>query len=549
MNIHTLNVQNCQNVKFPLQTILKHLKTDNRVLINYQDVILYKIPNQITSLTICKCKLTNVIGLENIKQLQYLNLQDNLIILIEPLQQLTNLRQVLVDNNYVQDLEYLANQDWACEQKVPTDANLQAYLTDTSSQLTLDAFKIQLAPKKAKSDQLLVVTAPLQKYVADMSSKYKNNVQFNKLEIFSDNDVKSIKFMDKISVECLILNKCTNFSFRRVPTQLLYLSLNDCDITDLDGLQQFQQLKKFELIKNTNIQSIKQVYSLTNLLSLTVNDTTITNLIGIESLSKLQYIDLRDNCIVSVEPVKSLQYLKQVLIDNNFIQDMEHLTNTQNYSSDWIYYQKEATDDDLTYYIADMNLKLSLKVFKASFEAKQHRTAELIQQYPAAYDAKMKAKYQSHVTKSGYQWGPCLDITNDPEIHDVSFVQELGVTDLILRSCQNAHVLRVPTNLRRLVFCKSTLKSAKGVERISQLEVLSLDEDQIVELNIRALDYLKNLYVRKNKIQDLSAALYLKKKGCKEDFEAGEQRKPSQEEINEAVVQIKIIFDKFRYQK
>ncbi|CAL6104654.1 leucine-rich_repeat domain-containing protein [Hexamita inflata] len=528
MNIHTLNVQNCLNVKLPLQTILKNLKTDNGVLINYPEVVLLKTPIQITSLVINNCKLTNIVGLENMKQLQSLNLKNNQIILIEQLKHLTNLKQVIIDNNYIQDLEYLTNQDWVCEQRVPTDANLQAYLTDTNSSLSLDAFNAQIAPKKINSYQLL---APLLKQDTDMANKYKSQVNYNKLEVFSDPGIKDIKFMDTISVECLILNQCFNFSFRRAPTQLLYLTLNDCDITDLEGLQQFQQLKKFELIKNTNMQSIKQVYSLTNLLSLTVNDTTITNLVGIESLSKLQYIDLRDNCIVSVEPVKSLQNLKQVLIDNNFIQDMEHLTNTQNYSSDWIYYQKEATDDDLTRYIADTNLKLSLKVFITSFEAKKRRTAELIRDYPTSYDAKMKAKFQNQVSTGG-SYGPRLDIKNDPEIHDVRFVQELGVTALCLNGCQNAHVLRAPINLLLLVPHYSNLKTAKGVERITELEWLSLNNDQIVELNIRGLQKLKTLYVQNNKIRDLSPAEYLKAKGC--SCYTDGQKQPTQEEIDDA---------------
>ncbi|CAL5984357.1 Conserved_hypothetical protein [Hexamita inflata] len=529
LNVNNLTILNCHNVKINSSNI-KHFKTENGQFVDYPEVKV-KIPFQIVQLTINNCGITCLDGIETMNQLTYVDLRNNAIILIEPLKYLTNLKQVRIDNNFIQDLECLVNQDWICEQKVPSDANIQAYLANTSSSLSLDAFKTQLAPKTTKSDELI---APLlAKYDSELSSKYQNEVHYNKLEIFSDNTIKQIQFMDKISVECLILNKCTSFSFRRAPTQLLYLTLNDCNITDLDGLQQFQQLKKFELIKNTNIQSIKQVYSLTNLLSLTVNDTKITNLVGIESLSKLQYIDLRDNCIVSVEPVKSLQNLKQVLIDNNFIQDMEHLTTTKNYSSDWIYYQREATDADLTRYISDTNLKLSLQELKTSFEAKKRRTAELIRDYPAAYDAKMKAKFQGQVQGGNpYNYGSCLNIFNDQEIHDVRFVQELGVKSLFLSGCQNAHVLRAPVNLRCLCPHMSNLKTMKGVERITELEFLYLNDDQIVELNIRGLQKLKNLFVRNNKIRDLSPAEYLKAKEC--SCYTDGQKQPIQEEINEA---------------
>ncbi|CAL6097309.1 Leucine_Rich repeats-containing protein [Hexamita inflata] len=514
LNVTSLTVNNCKNVKF------------------------VKVPVKVTSLAVNDCDITNINGIEAMSQLNSLDLRNNTIVLIEPLKHLTNLKQVLIDNNFIQDLEFLVNQDWICEQRAPKDINLQAYLADTNSILTLDAFKAQISIKKAKSDQLLQVVAPVlqAKYDTSMTNKFKSQVNYNKLEIISDTGVKDVKFMDQISVQCLIINKCTNFSFRMAPTQLLYLTLNDCNITDLEGLQQFKQLKKFESINNTQLTSIKQVYSLTSLLSLTINNTKINNLLGIEQLSKLQYIDLRDNCIVSIEPVKSLQFLKQVLIDNNFIQDLEHLTATKNYNPKWIYYQNAITDSELARYLTDTQQKMSLQELKTGFEQKKRRTDELIRDYPAAYDAKMKAKYQNSVKSgSGYSYGPRLRIENEQELRDLRFVSELGVTDLYLGSCQNAHLLRAPTNLRSLVHYPSGMKTAKGVERLLGLEVLSIENAQIVELNIRGLKKLNYLWVNNNKIRDMSAAEYLKAKGCcQRCYSVDKQNQPSQEEIDEA---------------
>ncbi|CAL6000687.1 Conserved_hypothetical protein [Hexamita inflata] len=530
LNVNSLSILNCQNVKMPSN--LKHFQTINGQFANYPEIKV-KIPLQIVVLTINNCSITNLDGIQLMHQLTHVDLRNNAIILIEPLKYLTNLKQVRIDNNFVQDLEYLANQDWMSEQRTPTDANLQAYLSDTNSSLSLDAFKAQIAPKKTKSDQLL---APLLKYDSELSNKFKSQVNYNKIQIISDTSVKDIKFMDQISVQCLIINKCTNFNFRRAPTQLLYLTLNDCNITDLEGLQQFKQLKKFESIKNTQLTSIKQVYSLTNLLSLTINNTKINNLVGIEQLSKLQYIDLRDNCIVSIEPVKQLQYLKQVLIDNNFIQDLEHLTATRNYNPEWIYYQNAVTDSELARYLTDTQLQMSLQELKTGFEGKKRRTDELIRDHPAAYDAKMKAKYQNSVkggNPNGY--GPYLCIDNDPEMRDLRFVSELGVTDLGLDSCQNAHLLRAPANLRRLRHYPSGMKTTKGLERLVELEYLSIEKAQIVELNIQRLEKLKTLRVRNNKIRDMSAAEYLKAKGCcQSNYYVDQQKQPSQEEIDEA---------------
>ncbi|CAL6075381.1 Leucine-rich_repeat domain superfamily [Hexamita inflata] len=147
----------------------------------------------------------------------------------------------------------------------------------------------------------------------------------------------------------------------------------------------------------------------------------------------------------------------------------------------------------------------------------------------------MKAKYQNNINQSGRGYGPHLFIQLDQELRDLRFVSELGVKHLSLNSCQNAHALREPANLRAFAHYSSALKTAKGVERLVGLELLYLGENQIVELNIRGLDKLKDLYVLRNKIRDLSGAKYLKAKGCCQTrYETGGQTQLSQEEIDEA---------------
>ncbi|CAL6065613.1 Hypothetical_protein [Hexamita inflata] len=227
---------------------------------------------------------------------------------------------------------------------------------------------------------------------------------------------------------------------------------------------------------------------------------------------------------------------------------MEHLTAMNNYNSDWIYYQKETEDTVLSRFISDTNLNITLQELKSSFEVKKRRTSELIRDYPAAYDAKMKAKYlpiaQKYVQdypidkypKGPNGYGPYLYINSDQELRDLRFVSELGVTDLCLCSCQNAHALRVPTNLLRFQHYYSSLKTVKGVERLVELEFLNYNHSQsIVELNVRGLVKLKQLHVCCNKIKDFSGVDYLKAKGCcKDGLDVGGQTQPTQEEIDEA---------------
>ncbi|CAL6065589.1 leucine-rich_repeat domain-containing protein [Hexamita inflata] len=532
MNIHTLNIQNCQNVKLPFQTALKYLKTDNSgTLINYPDVVLLKAPNQITSLTINNCKLTNIVGIENMKQLQYLNLKDNQIVLIEQLQRLTSLKQVLVENNYIQDLKNLTSQNWICEQKVASDANLQAYLTDTNSSLTLDTFKAQIAPQKAKSDQLVAL---LIKYDNDMCSKYQAVTTFQTLYVENDNAIKDLKFVDKLDLVEIILSKCTNISFRRTPSNLQYLSLQDCDISDLSGLQYFAQLKKLQ-ITNSPLRSLSHISALVNLLSLQITGSKLTNVVGVNNLTKLQYLDLSENAIISIQPLSQLlqtKQFKQLYLDDNFIVDQEWLV--QNYS-EWICRQRVPVDSDYQNYITDVSQNINVAQLKSSFTPLITKSNQLIQDYVVKYEQEMKAKYQSQIQKNPDGYGDRLYCSRDDAVRDLKFMKDLGVTDLYIQNCPN--VRKMPRNLRMLQFYDSNLKTVKCVERATNLEKLCFNiGNQIVNANgLRALNKLKYLNLIYNKVMDLNAVDYLKAKGC---FGSGlgtsSQTQPSQQEIDES---------------
>ncbi|CAL6021005.1 leucine-rich_repeat domain-containing protein [Hexamita inflata] len=543
MNIHTLNIQNCQNVKLPFQNSLQCLKTDNGALINYPEVILYKTPNQITSLTINNCNLTNIIGIDYMKQLQYLNLKDNCIILIELLQQLTNLKQVFIDNNFVQDLEYLTNQEWISQQQIAKDANLQAYLTDTKSILTLDAFKAQVAPKKEKSDQLI---APLVKLDNDMRNKHQAATKCQTLYIENDYTIKNLKFAEQLDLVEIILSKCVNVTFKRTPSNLQYLSLCDCNISDLSGIQSCAQLKKLQ-ITNSPLRSLSHISSLVNLLSLQITGSKLTNIVGISGLSKLQYLELSDNQIISIQPLQQLlqtKQFRQLYVDNNFIVDLEWLV--VNYS-ECISRQRIPSDSDYLNFIQDVNLNINAAQLKSNFAPQISKSAQLIQDFVVKYESEMKAKYKADAQKYAQQYpvsshpngpngcGPYLYISSDSSVRDLKFIEEWGVTDLQLEGCPNAR--NFPRNLKRLNHHSANLKSVKCAERLTNLQRLFLfSGNEIVNVNgLRALTNLKYLDLDDQKMNDLNAIDYLKAKGC---FGKGlclrDLKQPSQQEIDEA---------------
>ncbi|CAL6090381.1 Conserved_hypothetical protein [Hexamita inflata] len=531
LDVTNLTVDNCKNVKFvkvPVKVTslvinncnitnidgveaIKQLKSIEFVNIPVKSIKpVFSLIN-ITSLRINNTQISNIAGIEALKQLTSVDLRNNAIILIEQLKQLSNLKQVLVDNNYIQDLEYLSNQEWISQQQSATDANLQAYLTDTNSTLTLDAFKAQIAPKKAKSDQLI---AQLQvKLDNNLCNKYQPATKCQTLYIENDNTIKDLKFAEQLDLVEIILSKCVNVTFRRPPSNLQYLSLCDCNISDLSGLQNFTQLKKLQ-ITNSPLRSLSHISSLVNLLSLQITGSKLTNIVGIGSLSKLQYLELSDNQIISIQPLQQLlqtKQFKQLHVDNNFIVDLEWLV--VNYS-ECICRHRTASEQDYQNYIQDANLNINVAQLKSNFAVQISKSAQLIQDFVVKYESEMKAKFQGNVnTNNPNGYGDRLEIYNDPLVRDLKFVEEWGVTHLYLEGCPNAR--NFPRNLKRLSHYSANLKSVKFAERLTNLERLQLySGNEIVNVNgLRALTKLKHLDLDNQRMNDLSAIDYLKAKG------------------------------------
>ncbi|CAL6062091.1 leucine-rich_repeat domain-containing protein [Hexamita inflata] len=349
-----------------------------------------------------------------------------------------------------------------------------------------------------------------------------------------NNSIQDLKVVEQLYIAEIVLSKCMNVRFTTNPSNLLYLSLQDCNISDISGLQYFTQLKKLQ-IANSPLRSLSHISELVDLLSLQITGSKLTNVVGISNLKLLQYLDLSENSIISIQPLSQLlqsKQFKQLYFDDNFIVDQEWLV--PNYS-DWICRQRVPADSDYQNYIIDVNLNINVAQLKSSFIPLITKSNQLIQDYVVKYEEEMKAKYESKFLKMNpYGFGPYLYIDNDPQVRSLNFVAELGVTDLCMNSCPNAR--KIPRTLKQLQHYNSDLKTLKFAEGAVNLEVLyAHNGNMIVNANgLRALRNLKFLELRYNKIVDQSPVEYLTAKGCLETCFIGEQTQPSQQEIDEA---------------
>ncbi|CAL6004831.1 Conserved_hypothetical protein [Hexamita inflata] len=452
INVTSLIIKNCPNTKLPITT--KYFQMNNGILVNYPEVK-YVIPTQIVQLVINNSKITNLIGIENIKQLQYADFRDNSIISVEPLQRLVNIKHLILDGNFIQDIQFITvlpnyKLEWVYYQRVPTDADYQNYLNDINSLATITELKTALASKKTQTDKFI---AQITKYETEMHKKYQQTVQNQTLQINGDVNVKDFRFVDQLPIMNLQFNTCINIKFLRTPTKIVQL---------------------------------------------TITYSQLTNLIGIETMKQLQFVDFRNNSIISVEPIKQLTKCQKILLDNNAICDMENITSLPNYTSDWIYYQRIATDTELANYLKDTNSQLTLADLKAMLTQKIQNTKQLILRAHDTYDTLIVQKYQNAVS-----WNQ-LKIENDSELKDFKAVERLPVLNLQLNNCININLRRTPSKIISLTINNSKITNLIGIENIKQLQYADFRDNSIISVEpLQRLVNIKHLILDGNFIQDI----------------------------------------------
>ncbi|CAL6074250.1 leucine-rich_repeat domain-containing protein [Hexamita inflata] len=469
MNVNKLEVNNCFNVTF------------------------VKTPVKITHLTVSNSKLVNITGIKQMTQLIYLSLANNQIIIVQELQYLVNLKNLDLSNNSVADLQFITNlpnfsQEWICSQNNPTDETIIRYLKDSNSDLNLQQFKAQILPLQKKTLEMVQI-----KYDNELKSKYQHQIVNFKLTVNGDNNLREIKFAENLDIVNLEVYQCVNVNFKRVPGNIKSLTVMNCGLITIDGIQDMKQLL---------------------------------------------FVDLRENEIVSIQQLRELINLKHVLIDDNHITDLEVLQQLPNFDSIWIQEQKPRSDAAYQNYLIKTASNMSLEQFKASIVQKLQKTEELLNQYPRKYDAEITAKYQGQIQANVYnQYGRGIYVhQNDPLIRDLKPFQKFNCECLFFLYCENVTLLRVPETLKVIQVYQAKLKSVKGVEFAAGLEQVYLQANDIVNIEyLRGLKKVTHLYIPDNKIREFAAVQGNKDNGqYASGYSIEDQKQPTQQEIEES---------------
>ncbi|CAL5978768.1 Conserved_hypothetical protein [Hexamita inflata] len=425
---------------------LDQLNVSSVIINNCQNVQFLRAAMKITNLVVNNCGIYHVNGIQQMKQLVSLNLNNNKCIVIEPISQL-NLQTFSADYNLIQDLENV-KPEFVYYQNTPQTIDYQNYITQTKSTLTVEQLIDSLHSKKVKSD--LLINELIQKENAQ-KQKFQSLITNNQITIQNDPNLKDLKLLDELQITSAQILNCPNIKFTRFSTKITNLVINNCELFNVNGIQQMKQLT---------------------------------------------YLNLNNNKCVIIEQVAQLTNLTYFCADNNFIQDLNTLKSIQGYP-EFITRQNTPQDSDISNYLRSINSLHTVQEFKNATQSNKQQTEALVNE-TLQYDTKMKNKYQASVSNSK------LSISNDVDLKSLRFVDELNVTELNVSSCKNVTFARTPTKVVKLTVNSCELKNANGIEKMKQLQYLNLSSNQITSIQeLRTLVNLKELRLNNNQITNI----------------------------------------------
>ncbi|CAL5993755.1 leucine-rich_repeat domain-containing protein [Hexamita inflata] len=154
----------------------------------------------------------------------------------------------------------------------------------------------------------------LQKYVQDMNQVKHNG---KTLQINNNCAFMSFDFVDELdSVQNLILVNCSAITFTKVPTKIQQLSIQNCDIGHIGGIQQMTQLTLLQLTGN-DIKDIGVLSNLVNLEELDLSNNKIECITAFSSLKQLRILNLTNNLVYDIQSLSGLQKLRMLFISQN----------------------------------------------------------------------------------------------------------------------------------------------------------------------------------------------------------------------------------------
>ena len=219
-------------------------------------------------------------GLQYATNMEYLELQANQIVALDPLVDLVNLRSLYLNENQINNI------------------------TPLSGLVNLTTLNL--------SDNQIADIAPL----SSLTNLGDLNLSFNQIV-----NIAPISFLTNLTKLDLNNNDIVDISSISNLTKLTTLYLSHNEITDISSVSYLSNLSSLGLYDN-NVVDISPVFGLSKLNYLDLRSNNVTDILPVENLTELSYLYLSNNQITDITPISGLNDLLYLLLSGNQITDI-----------------------------------------------------------------------------------------------------------------------------------------------------------------------------------------------------------------------------------
>ncbi|CAL6031433.1 leucine-rich_repeat domain-containing protein [Hexamita inflata] len=214
-----------------------------------------------------------------------------------------------------------------------------------------------------------------------------------------------------------------------------------------------------------------QTVDLKFLVNLEYVDLSANFLKEVDSISgnkKIKTLKLASNKVQKIDFISTLPQLKQFNIEENIVYDLQPIYKHSNFSLSWASIQK--------------SIQVDSKHEKENTTILFWRCLNI-----------MVVRFRDKIAfKEGHY---VLRISNDQELVETVFLDYLKVTKVFITECHNISFAETPKLLKQLCVCNSDIKSLSGLEKMVQLECLTLRQCSLsrIQDQLQAIKKLPNL--------------------------------------------------------
>ncbi|CAL5988958.1 Conserved_hypothetical protein [Hexamita inflata] len=267
--------------------------------------------------------------------------------------------------------------------------------------------------------------------------------KLKKLRLISD----KTKFTDAAEREasCFEAKNTTIKQVDQIPMHATSLVVINSHLCSALGINMHVNITYLDL-RGNYLQTVDLKF-LVNLEYVDLSTNFLKELDSISGNTKIKTLKLASNKIQNINFISTLPQLKEFNIEENIVNDIQPIYKHSNFSLSWASIQK------------------SIQV-----DSKLEKENSTILFWRCLNTMVVRFRDKIAFTEEHY----VLRISNDQELVETVFLDYLKVTKVFITECHNISFAETPKLLKQLCICNSDIKSLSGLEKMTQLECLTL---------------------------------------------------------------------------